>query len=213
MSLTVLDQSIIDNTVLEQDPFPHIVVPQAIRSAQVANVIRDFPNIKQPGSFPFKSLPHGPAFQALADEICGTGFRTLIGNKFGVDLTAHPTMLTLRGFMRSSKDGRIHTDSKDKLITVLFYLNEDWNQSGGKLRILRGGNDINDYVSEVTPLAGTMVAFRVTPDCWHGHLPCEGIRRSVQLNFMVSQPALDKHEKNHRRSSRLKRLKALIGLG
>ena len=67
-------------------------------------------------------------------------FQATIAEKFEVDLVDKPKMYSLRGYTRS-KDGRIHTDSKDKIITVLLYLNENWSQEGGKLRVLRSGTD------------------------------------------------------------------------
>ena len=45
-------------------------------------------------------------------------------------------MFTARGWRRP-KDGKAHTDSKSKIITVLLYLNPaPWTPSGGRLRLL-----------------------------------------------------------------------------
>ena len=41
---------------------------------------------------------------------------------------------TLRGYSRK-KDGKIHTDSKTKILTVLLYLNENWLDINGNLRL------------------------------------------------------------------------------
>ena len=116
-------------------------------------------------------------------------------------------MTTVRGVMRS-KDGRIHTDSRTKVITVLLYLNASWEGEGGHLRILRGGDDIEDYVEEIPPLAGTMVVFQVTDNCWHGHKPVVGKRQSIQMNYLTGGGARDKHQFFHNLSARLKRLKS-----
>jgi hypothetical protein len=37
--------------------------------------------------------------------------------KFSIDLTGRPTMITVRGRCSKEKDGKIHTDSKTKIIT------------------------------------------------------------------------------------------------
>ena len=63
-------------------------------------------------------------------------------------------MYSLRGWLRA-KDGQIHTDSKDKIITVLLYLNENWPHAGGRLRLLRNGTDLENFVTEVPPDNGT----------------------------------------------------------
>ena len=52
-----------------------------------------------------------------------------------------------RGDGTRAKDGQIHTDSKDKIITVLLYLNENWQQPGGRLRILRSGQNVDDFAA------------------------------------------------------------------
>ena len=57
-------------------------------------------------------------------------------------------MITVRG-QSDGKDGRIHTDSATKLITVLLYLNPGWEAAAGRLRLLRGADDLDDYAAEV----------------------------------------------------------------
>ena len=96
--------------------------------------------------------------EALIEELRGDAVREAFADKFGIDLTDRPTTFTLRGMSRE-KDGRIHTDSKTKLITVLIYLNRDWQDGaeGGRLRMLRSSSDLEDYVAEVPPGFGTMV--------------------------------------------------------
>ena len=54
--------------------------------------------------------------------------------------------------MGDGKDGRIHTDSATKIITLLLYMNPGWEMAEGRLRLLRGPADLDDYVREVTPL-------------------------------------------------------------
>lgn len=135
----------------------------------------------------------------------GPALRRAVEEKFGLDLGNRPTMVTVRG-RSDGKDGRIHTDSESKIITLLLYLNLAWECSEGRLRLLRGPDDIDDYAREVVPLAGTMLAFRRSARSFHGHRPHVGERRIVQLNW-VTEPAVVRRELNrHRWSARWKAL-------
>src|SRR5262249_24870165 len=95
-------------------------------------------------------------------------------------------MYSLRGYLRA-RDGQIHTDSKDKILTVLLYLNEHWENSGGRLRLLRDGTDLENYVAEVPPDNGNLLIFKRTENSWHGHQPFEGPRRALQMNWMTGE--------------------------
>ena len=95
-------------------------------------------------------------------------------------------MITVRGQARP-KDGRIHTDSVTKLVTVLLYLNQAWKGEGGSLRLLRSNASFDDYFADVPPEAGTAVFFRCTDNAWHGHTPYVGPRRALQLNWVTDE--------------------------
>jgi len=171
-------------------------------------VIAAFPAIEGHGSYPAAGLRYGPAFAALLGELEDAPMRRAIEEKFAIDLADRPTMITVRGHS-DGKDGRIHTDSATKLITVLLYLNPVWDMPGGRLRLLRRADDLSDCVAEVAPLAGTMVAFRRSAVSFHGHHPHRGERRVVQLNW-VTEPAVVRRElSRHRWSARLKALNPL----
>ncbi len=193
------------NATLRTDPYPYTLVTDFIEPTQLSAVLKDFPEIDSPGSIPVEAMSGGPAYQALIEALEGDEFRRAVSSKFGLTLDDFPTMTTLRGVMRE-KDGRIHTDSKTKVITVLVYLNETWDRAGGCLRVLRNGSDINDYVEEIVPLAGTMIIFRVTDNCWHGHTPVEGKRQSIQMNYLVGDSAKNKQQFLHRLSASVKKL-------
>jgi hypothetical protein len=140
-------------------------------------------------------------------ELDGPEFQAAIEEKFGVALEGRPKMYSLRGYTRA-KDGQIHTDSKDKIITVLVYLNEDWKQPGGRLRILRNGHDVDDYVAEVAPDQGTLLVFQRSDTSWHGHHPFEGQRRSLQMNWMTSEGSKGFHAFRHKVSAAMKKVMA-----
>jgi len=104
-------------------------------------------------------------------------------------------------------DGTIHTDSETKIITVLLYLNDNWSADGGRLRILRNGTDLDDYVAEVPPSNGTLLVFRRSDNSWHGHKPFEGQRRVVQMNWVLDEDVVNREQRRHSVSTRFKKLK------
>jgi SM-20-related protein len=199
-----LDLARFEAAPLEIDPYPYLVVPGFLSRDALDAVAADFPRIDKPGSFPTSELSFGPRFRALLAELEGPALRRAFEAKFGIDLSGRPTMVTVRG-RAQKKDGRIHADSKTKLITVLIYMNDKWEAPGGRLRLLRSPDNLTDYVAEVPPVEGTLLAFKVTPYSWHGHEPIEGERRAIQLNW-VTDAAVVRHEQaRHRFSARLKR--------
>jgi hypothetical protein len=104
-----------------------------------------------------------------------------------MDLASLPSTVTVRKYCERT-DGNIHTDHKSKVITVLVYFNEDWQHEDGQLRLLRSKSNIEDYVAQVPPLGGTLLAFRRTDHSWHGHTQFVGERRMVQLNYLDQSP-------------------------
>jgi len=187
-------------------PFEHFIIPRFLAADCLDAVQRDFPIINQGGSFPLSALRYGPAFKQLTGELLGDRLRQLLARKFDMDFAGRPATLTVRGCTRM-KDGQIHIDSQSKLITVLLYLNRDWKASGGRLRLLRSGHDIDDVIAEVPPDEGALLAFRCRENAWHGHQPFDGPRRSLQLNYVVSDSASRWSNIRHSLSAILKSLR------
>lgn len=190
---------------LKTDPYPYFTVQQAIDAGQVAEIIKQFPEINDGGSYNIDDVDMQPAFKGLIDSIDTPEFRRIICDKFDVKVMDLPMMITLRGYSRQ-KDGRIHTDSKTKVATILIYLNDEWSADTGKLRVLRSATDMDDFVEEIAPGPGSLMAFKVTDNCWHGYPSFEGKRQSIQINFLTSQAAGNKHRFFHRLSAKLKSL-------
>lgn len=202
---SLLDLAALGRTKVASHPFDHLIVPGFIPAAALQQVERDFPRIDKAGSFPLSTVSgYGPSFMKLIEALQGPAVQQAIAEKFSIDLTRRPTMITVRGRCRR-KDGQIHLDSKDKIITVLLYLNESWGEEGGRLRLLRNANNLDDYAVEVPPDAGTMLAFRCTPDAWHGHKPFEGDRRVIQLNWVTSNYYVWREQTRHKLSAWSKR--------
>ena len=176
-----------------------------MRAEHLAGIVADFPTLAGHGSYPFGGQRYGAAFTRLAEELEGEEMRRAIEDKFAIDLTGRPTMITLRGYS-DGRDGRIHTDTATKLITVLLYMNPAWDDEAGRLRLLRGADDLDDFAAEIAPVAGTMVAFRRSANSFHGHLPHVGERRSIQLNWVTDSRVVRRELGRHRWSARLKAL-------
>lgn len=191
---------------LRTDPFEYTIVPGFLPPESLKEITASYPALKG-GSYPLDSVDAPPAVQALIDQMDGEEFEHAIEDKFGVALKGQPKMYSLRGYCRST-DGKIHTDSKDKIVTVLLYLNDNWEHDGGKLRMLRNGKDLNDFAEEVPPDNGTLLVFRRSDNSWHGHGPFEGKRCSIQMNWMVSEGARGFHKLRHSISATVKKLTA-----
>ncbi|MGH7116532.1 MAG: 2OG-Fe(II) oxygenase [Stellaceae bacterium] len=190
---------------LERDPFEFIVVEGFVDRDALPSLVADFPKIRRAGSYPVECLECGAAFRNLVAALTGPDLARAMADKFAVDLDGRPTLLTARG-SGDGKDGRIHTDSATKIITLLLYMNPVWDLAEGRLRLLRGPGDLDDYAREVTPLAGTMLAFRRSERSFHGHRPHFGPRRSLQLNWVTDQSVVRRELRRHRWSALLKGL-------
>ena len=199
--MTLLDLDRLRAAPLSRDPFDFVVVENFVDRDELGPLVADFPPVPGHGSFPVQSLICGPVFSRLVAALTGPALRSAVEEKFGLDLGSRPTMVTVRG-RSDGKDGRIHTDSESKIITLLLYLNRAWDRAEGRLRLLRGPDDIDDYAREVVPVAGTMLAFRRSARSFHGHRPHTGERRMVQLNW-VTEPAVVRRELNRHRWSAL----------
>ncbi len=178
-------------------PYPFFVVEKAIRADCADTVAEDFPAIERAGVVSSSEIRPGTAFARLIEELEGEGFRSLIAEKLSVDLAGLDTKINVRGHARKT-DGNIHTDTPTKAVTVLLYFNREEEASDTGLRILNTSRDLDDYAAEVPPLLGNMLVFKVTPDCWHGHKPFEGERRSLQLNYLSGVERTGKHERVRR---------------
>jgi hypothetical protein len=204
-SWRVLDADALRRATLVPEPFPYLIIDNIIRPEVLSEVVGSFPAIKKRGSFPLHAVACSGRFATLMQEMQSDELRDLIGERLGMDLTNKPPMITVRG-RTSEKDGEIHTDSTSKLVTVLLYLNPGWASSVGRLRLLYNNRDLAPYAAEISPEAGRCLIFKVTPNCWHGHEPFDGERRTIQLNYVSSDKVRDRELNRHRLSAFLKQL-------
>lgn len=204
--MAFLDLDAFNATPLVREPFEYVIVPGFLKADARPGLNKAFPRITRPGSFPESELQLSPAFAALLAELRGPEFTAAVAHKFGIaDLATRPTMITVRGHCQK-KDGRIHTDTASKIITVLVYMNDRWDDQSGRLRLLRSATDVEDVIAEVPPEWGTLLVFRRAENSFHGHKPFIGERRAIQLNWVTDQSVVDHEQSRHRFSARLKRL-------
>ncbi len=167
-----------------RDPFNFLVVPGFLKPNALDEVVADFPVLTEPRNHKLAGLKYGPGFARLLEELGDPSWVSLVGEKLGVpDLSSLPCNITVRGFCEAS-DGHIHTDHWSKVATVLVYANHEWTASGGCLRILRSESDLEDFVCEVAPDGGMMVAFARSPRSFHGHHKHVGRRRVIQVSWL-----------------------------
>ncbi len=207
-----LDLDLFKATPLQTDPFDFLVIPGFVKEEARERINADYPEVSKSGSFPLDEVTFGPGFQSLIDDLNGDEMRVAFEEKFHIDLSGKPTMTTVRGRC-SEKDGKIHTDSDTKIITVLIYLNSRWEQPGGQLRLLRSATDLDDVIMEVPPTEGTLLAFRRCANSYHGHKKFSGPRRVVQFNWVTSQAVVDRAMTRHRFSSWTKKLQTVFAGG
>jgi len=205
--MSFLNFAALEAAPLEREPYEHILVEGAVGREHMAAVAESYPAIDKPGSFPLSTLTYGEAFENLIAELDSDRFRKFAEDKFGVSLEGKPSMFTARGQCKA-EDGQIHTDSKTKILTILLYLNDDWMTEGGRLRLLKNGEDLDAIAKEIPPDFGTLLIFKRSDNSWHGHLPYEGPRRVVQMNWVTSKRVAAWEQFRHKVSAAVKRAAA-----
>ena len=202
--MQLLDKNQLNLAKVDNNFFPYFHVENALSNfLNSSDLVKDFPDIDSGGSFPSDNLKEGD-IKKLVEELEGDEFKAILENKLGVNLKDAEVITTLRGFSRF-KDGKSHTDSQSKIVTVLLYLNKNWDNEIGNLRLLKKNNDLDNYIQEISSEYGNLVAFKVTDNCWHGFMPFEGKRLSIQLNYIYPK-SLNMHKIRHKLSASFKKL-------
>ena len=201
--MKLIDSEKLFKATVNKEYFPFFHVDNIfLDQIDSASIIKDFPDINDGGSFHVDATPSGKSIHKLIEELESEEFKRILETKFNINLDEAKVVTTLRGFSRK-KDGKIHTDSKTKILTVLLYLNLNWPENRGNLRLLKGNNTLEEYIKEIPCTFGSLVSFKVTDECWHGFKPYEGKRLSIQLNYIYPE-ALSFHNLRHKLSSSLK---------
>jgi len=201
----MLDFARVSAAPVAEEPFAFAIIPGVVAEGCRDAVEADYPAIGRAGSFPLPTLSYGPAFAQLIDELTGTRMRGLVADKFRIDLSQRPVMVTVRG-QCTARDGNIHADSTTKLVTMLLYTNRAHECDSARLRLLRSPTELDDYAAEVPPEESTLVIFRNAPNAWHGFAPFHGQRRVIQVNWVTDASVVAREQARHRVSAFFKRL-------
>lgn len=202
---SILDFKKVGSANPKKHPFEYLIVSDSIRPEWENKLIADFPSVGRAGSYPLSAVKSGPDFAKLIDAMNGAEFRGIVEEKFSLSLEGRPTIFTVRGYCRRT-DGKIHTDTESKIITVLLYMNPRWADQGGRLRLLNGASNIDDVAVEISPTVGTLLIFKRSAHSFHGHLPFEGERKVIQMNWVTEQKFVDREATRHKWSALIKRL-------
>lgn len=196
--MQTIDLNAVRNAKTSKDPYDFLLTENILKTDVIDDLRRDFPDIQKPGYLTVDEVKLHGRFKTLIDELEGPELTEELSKKFGVDLHQYPRLTTI--MKRSQpKYGAIHTDGPSKVMTMLVYMNDDWNQGdGGRLRVLYDGQNFEPYAMEVPPTMGTMFAFLRSDNSWHGHRPFVGERRVVQIAWVKSQADVDRKKKHNK---------------
>lgn len=161
--------------------FPYLKIDNFLNKNIIRNILINFPKLKINGSIHISNLNLDIHHKKLINELKSDEFKKIISNKFNINLNDSYCFITYR-FASSKNDGKIHVDSKDKIMTILLYLNSDSNISN--LRLLKDNSNINNYFDEIPSSVNSGIIFKVTDNCWHGYVPYIGQRFLIQINFI-----------------------------
>ena len=206
MALTTLNVDAIRHADRSSEPYDYMLGQGFLREDAVADLRRDFPAIEKPGYLTVDEVQLGGRFKTLIDELESPELTEELSKRFGRDLHPYPRLTTI--MKRSQpKYGAIHTDGPSKVMTMLVYMNDNWETGeGGRLRVLYDGEHFEPYKVEVPPVMGTVFAFLRGDQSWHGHQPFVGERKVVQIAWVTNADELARKKKRNRTAQFLKGL-------
>ena len=196
--METINLSAVRDARISHEPYDFMLGSDFLQATAIDDLRRDFPAISKPGYLTVDEVQLQGRFKTLIDELEGPELTEALSSKFGQDLHRFPRLTTI---MRRSqpKYGAIHTDGPSKVMTMLVYMNDAWQQDeGGRLRVLYDEKNFEPYALEVPPTMGTMFAFLRSDRSWHGHRPFVGERRVVQVAWVKSQADVDRKKKHNR---------------
>jgi disulfide oxidoreductase YuzD len=198
MALSVLNADAVRNAPLSREPYSFFLGAGVLKEEAIPDLKRDFPNITKPGYLTVDEVDLKGKFKTLIEEIESDEFSTVLSEKFGINLNQYPRLTTIRK-LSQAKDGRIHTDGPSKVMTLLIYMNDEWQADGsGRLRVLYDEKNFEPYAAEVPPTMGTVFGFLRADNSWHGHQPFAGERKVVQIAWIKDANALARKQKRNK---------------
>lgn len=195
--MQTLDLAAVRDAALQREPYPHFCGSDFLRADAIGDLRRDFPAISKSGYLTVEDVRLHGWFRTLIDELEGPELSEELSQKFERDLHKYPRLTTIMS-QSSTKHGAIHTDGASKIMTLLVYMNDEWNAGPeGRLRVLYDDRNFEPYAAEIPPVMGTVFAFLRSDQSWHGHRPFAGARRVVQVAWVANQAELDRKKKRN----------------
>ena len=208
MTLQYIDLAAFSLAHAAREPFAHFTGEGALKADKIDALERDFPKLQHAGYLTLEEVKPQASFKEFLDELQSDDMAGVASELLGFDLKGRPRLVTI---MRRcpKRAGRIHTDGKSKLATMLIYFNRAWPAGeAGTVRVLRDAHDFTSTVAEVPPLMGNFLGFLRADNSWHGHLPYEGERKVVQITWLESEADV---ERKRRDNALAQTLKGLLG--
>ena len=204
MALSVINVDAVHQARQSREPYDWFLGSGILKEDAVDDLKRDFPDITKPGYLTVDEVQLKGRLKTLIDELESQEFSRELSKKFGLDLTPYPRLTTI--MKRSQpKYGAIHTDGPSKVMTLLVYMNDEWQADGsGRLRVLYNEKQFEPYAAEVPPTMGTVFAFLRADNSWHGHEPFTGERKVVQVAWIKDADELARKKKRNRVAQFLK---------
>ncbi len=205
---SILNLDAIRSSAYSREPYPHFLGSSFLKDEAIPELRRDFPDITKSGYLTVEDVDLKGRFRDLIEELEGPEVTEALSQRFGLDLHPYPRLTTIRKWSKGN-DGRIHTDGTAKIMTMLVYMNDEWNAAeDGRLRVLYNEHDFDPYACEVPPTMGTVFGFLRADNSWHGHKPFTGERRVVQIAWIRDAEEL---ERKVRRNNLAQKLKGIFG--
>ncbi len=115
----MIDFNKLQSAEVDKTHYPFFTLDNClIDNSSSAALAGDFPDIKSGGSIPPSSINLKGSVKKLISDLESQEMKAILEEKLNVDLSNSEIVTTLRGYSRK-KDGKIHTDSKSKIITLL----------------------------------------------------------------------------------------------
>jgi hypothetical protein len=125
-------------------------------------------------------------WRRFAAELLSAEYRAALSRMTGLDLSALPMEANVSHYGARAWLGP-HVDLEDKVVTHVFYFNEEWDEGdGGCLTVLRSGV-MSDVVKIVPPVVGNSAVLVRSQNSWHAvsrvRDGCRISRRSLTVTF------------------------------
>ncbi|HEY6392339.1 MAG TPA: 2OG-Fe(II) oxygenase [Bryobacteraceae bacterium] len=207
----MLNIDAIHNGRMFNNPFRWGLIENALPADAARSLCREFPRDgfqyrkHKQGRFcrrPLFVLPNNQlrnsgdlaaGFREFAAELNSPEYRRAMSELISIDLTEAPIEASFWRYDHAISFVP-HLDLRGKIVTQVFYLNEEWPHTwGGSLRILHS-NDIEDVAFQISPRSDVSSIILRSENSWHGITPIGAgtldSRNTLTVHFYHNIPEL-----------------------